>query len=233
MTGKDRWWEGALRKFEPTLPEEIRNDLDYLFAKNRQNNEEEDLHKRLLEQKEAPDRSRRSAATSRRSGSVQPGSVSSIASSNGILRDTKKNDDDEYFQMKESEGETPQVETRNMTEFDKAAKSRQQVRFNAVTNTGHAGNKASIISRSPSAIVTHRNKSIISGFFENTSYSTPGGAMQELEDDDPFYEIFDCHKVTYIEKKLLDPLNKFQPCEFAKEEIEDYIKEQINYQPPT
>lgn len=35
-------------------------------------------------------------------------------------------------------------------------------------------------------------------FFDNNSYNIE----EELEDDDPFYEIYDCHKTTYIEKKL-------------------------------
>ena len=30
--------------------------------------------------------------------------------------------------------------------------------------------------------------------------------------------------MTFIESKLLDPLSKFTPCEFAKEDISDYIK---------
>lgn len=43
ITGKDRWWEASLRKFEPTLPRELKKDLDYIFAMSKQNNEEEDI----------------------------------------------------------------------------------------------------------------------------------------------------------------------------------------------
>jgi hypothetical protein len=50
-----------------------------------------------------------------------------------------------------------------------------------------------------------------------------------LEDDDPFYEIYDCHKVTFIENKLMDPLSHYEPCEFAKEEISDFIKAQMEF----
>lgn len=31
MNAKNKWWESALRKFEPTLPEILRKDLDFLF----------------------------------------------------------------------------------------------------------------------------------------------------------------------------------------------------------
>lgn len=64
-------------------------------------------------------------------------------------------------------------------------------------------------------------------FFDNNSYNIE----EEIEDDDPFYEIYDCHKTTYIEKKLQDPLNKFEQCEFAKEDMEDYIKAQVKDKP--
>ena len=33
--------------------------------------------------------------------------------------------------------------------------------------------------------------------------------------------------MSYIEKKLADPLNKFDFCEFAKEDMDDYIKAQV------
>jgi hypothetical protein len=32
MNAKKKWWETALRKFEPTLPEPLRKDLDFLFS---------------------------------------------------------------------------------------------------------------------------------------------------------------------------------------------------------
>jgi hypothetical protein len=34
MNAKNKWWERALRKFEPTLPEPLRKDLDFLFSMN-------------------------------------------------------------------------------------------------------------------------------------------------------------------------------------------------------
>lgn len=43
MTGKDRWWEFALRKFEPTLPPELRKDLDYIFALTHHREEDENI----------------------------------------------------------------------------------------------------------------------------------------------------------------------------------------------
>ncbi len=50
------------------------------------------------------------------------------------------------------------------------------------------------------------------GFFENSSYNTPLGLSGplEIDDDDPFYEILDCHKVTFIESKLADPLGRYE-----------------------
>jgi len=51
------------------------------------------------------------------------------------------------------------------------------------------------------------------GYFENSDYQLHGGnpAPQELEDDDPFYELNECHKVTFldIENKLKDSLYSF------------------------
>jgi hypothetical protein len=32
MNAKNKWWETALRKFEPTLPEPLKKDLDFLFS---------------------------------------------------------------------------------------------------------------------------------------------------------------------------------------------------------
>jgi hypothetical protein len=32
MNSKNKWWEIALRKFEPTLPETLRKDLDFIFS---------------------------------------------------------------------------------------------------------------------------------------------------------------------------------------------------------
>ena len=50
-------------------------------------------------------------------------------------------------------------------------------------------------------------------------------------DDDPFYEIYDCYKISFIENLLNDPFNKFQPCEFAKEEVDDIIRKQLDPKP--
>lgn len=52
------------------------------------------------------------------------------------------------------------------------------------------------------------HQSLVSGFFENTSYANTGN-HNEVEDDDPLYEILDCHKVTFIERKLQDELSRF------------------------
>lgn len=50
---------------------------------------------------------------------------------------------------------------------------------------------------------------------------------EEEYDDDPFYEIYDCHKMTFLESKIQHPLEKFETIEFAKEDIEDMIRHQI------
>jgi hypothetical protein len=34
MNSKNKWWEIALRKFEPTLPLSLRKDLDFIFSLN-------------------------------------------------------------------------------------------------------------------------------------------------------------------------------------------------------
>jgi hypothetical protein len=43
FTGKDRWWEECLRKFEPSLPKEFQRDLDHIFSISNAGAEEEDL----------------------------------------------------------------------------------------------------------------------------------------------------------------------------------------------
>lgn len=48
MTGKDRWWEFALKKFEPTLPPELRKDLDYIFALTHHREEDEIILKQQI-----------------------------------------------------------------------------------------------------------------------------------------------------------------------------------------
>lgn len=66
--------------------------------------------------------------------------------------------------------------------------------------------------------------------FENSNYLGVGAATngtEEAEDDDPFYEHYKCHKLTFIEEIIADPLNIFTPCDFAKEEIDDLIKIQM------
>jgi hypothetical protein len=32
MNAKNKWWETSLKRFEPTLPEELRKDLDFIFS---------------------------------------------------------------------------------------------------------------------------------------------------------------------------------------------------------
>jgi hypothetical protein len=44
ITGKKQWWEAALRRFEPTLPVELRKDLDVVFKINGNITEEEALN---------------------------------------------------------------------------------------------------------------------------------------------------------------------------------------------
>lgn len=104
------------------------------------------------------------------------------------------------------------------------------MRFNAVNDVKFSGNKVHLYNRYPSAMIGS-HQSVVSGFFENTSYTNAGGLV-EAEDDDPLYEILDCHKVTFIECKLKDPLGQYAPCEFAKEDIEDYIRSQFDFKPP-
>jgi vancomycin resistance protein YoaR len=53
ITGKKQWWEAALRSFEPTIPQELRKDLDIVFALKGNRTEEEALndHKKLKSSK--------------------------------------------------------------------------------------------------------------------------------------------------------------------------------------
>ena len=64
-------------------------------------------------------------------------------------------------------------------------------------------------------------------YFDNHHYNID----EEEEDDDPFYEIDECSKVTFIENKLNDPLDKYEICKFAKEDLEDWIKAQVKDKP--
>ena len=44
-------------------------------------------------------------------------------------------------------------------------------------------------------------------------------------DEDPFYEIYNCHHVTFLDNKIIHPTKKFEAVEFSKgEEVEDMIK---------
>lgn len=36
-------------------------------------------------------------------------------------------------------------------------------------------------------------------------------------DDDPLYELYNCHKVTFLDKKIKNPQNQFVDIEFSKE----------------
>jgi hypothetical protein len=85
--------------------------------------------------------------------------------------------------------------------------------------------------KSPSAWPRyHAEKEGLLCWFENTNNPTWAGTSDQadMQDDDPMYEQLSCHKVTYIEEDIIkDPLNVFTNIEFAKEDIEDYIKNQI------
>jgi hypothetical protein len=65
--------------------------------------------------------------------------------------------------------------------------------------------------------------------FELLNCNSPliGAYQKEELDDDPFYEHYNCHKLTYIELLNSDPLNNFEKCEFAKEDTDDIIQMQM------
>ena len=115
---------------------------------------------------------------------------------------------------------------------DEITSQRQRVRFNAIDEK--TSPKLSVFGRQKTTILGRQTQKL-AGFFENTSYTIPNGMSQvEFEDDDPFYEIYNCHKVSFIESKLLDPLDHFEKCEFAKEDMNDYLRQQmdVHEEPP-
>lgn len=69
------------------------------------------------------------------------------------------------------------------------------------------------------AILNQGNSSIF-------RHSTMGGISDysEVEDEDPFYELYNCHKTTFLESKIHHPLRKYDNVDFAKEDLEDMIK---------
>ena len=76
----------------------------------------------------------------------------------------------------------------------------------------------------------HAEKDGLLCWFENTNNPTwaENSDQVDLQDDDPMYEQLSCHKVTYIEEDIIkDPLNVFTNIEFAKEDIDDYIRNQM------
>jgi hypothetical protein len=93
---------------------------------------------------------------------------------------------------------------KDITQIDRIASSRQRVRFNAVNDAKYSGHRIDVKKNSSQMPGARKSE-----FFENTNYSFSGnaGELGDYEDDDPFYEIYDCHKVSYIERKLQDPLN--------------------------
>jgi|LauGreDrversion4_2_1035121.scaffolds.fasta_scaffold534797_1 hypothetical protein len=40
------------------------------------------------------------------------------------------------------------------------------------------------------------------------------------EDDDPFYEILNCHKVSLLEQKISNPINQFEKIKEPKEDVD-------------
>lgn len=49
MNYKNKWWENALRKFEPTLPEPFRKDLDFIFSFQHQTENAAKLNRDLVQ----------------------------------------------------------------------------------------------------------------------------------------------------------------------------------------
>jgi len=49
----------------------------------------------------------------------------------------------------------------------------------------------------------------------------------EEADDDPFYELYNCNKLTYLEKRVKSPLYNFRPIDFNRPDIETEVKEQF------
>ena len=47
-----------------------------------------------------------------------------------------------------------------------------------------------------------------------------------LEDDDPFYEILNCHKVSLLEQRLSNPINQFEKIYLPKEDVDFMIQTQ-------
>lgn len=84
------------------------------------------------------------------------------------------------------------------------------------------------LKRSPSAYTNAKSIMNNLGFFENSHYdhlACPHGRQasaifENQEDDDPLYEILNCHKVTYIEQKLANPLNQFEKITHPKEDVD-------------
>ena len=110
----------------------------------------------------------------------------------------KENDnegqDDDFFGIKDQS-------IRDGSFVDDMAGQRQRVRLRALPNASHQTTSLGMIRQQTSLLTKQTGK--VAGFFENTSYTTPGGlAPLEMEDDDPFYELYDCHKVTFLEKKI-------------------------------
>ena len=50
---------------------------------------------------------------------------------------------------------------------------------------------------------------------------------KETVDDDPFYELYNCHKVTFLEHSLKNKLNHFKNVEFTRESYEERLVRQL------
>ena len=131
ITGKDRWWEDSLRKFEPTLPQELRRNLDYIFAVSKHDSDDEDLQnyyntasnqKAIEEDKEMiklEDQSVKSQAS--------PLSSRAIIGKGDALK-TDESNEEEFFLEELSSNDNQ----REGSIVDEIASQRQRVRFNAI-----------------------------------------------------------------------------------------------------
>lgn len=138
ITGKD-WGEDSLRKFEPTLPVELRKDLNKFFLEGKRGQEDSSHHR-----KESNDESVVGANTNRQFESMKV--PFSQSSSSNLLRQNTNNapyeddkDDDDFFRLREelekgAEQEEPQREKEGSV-VDRLTSHRQRVRFVPVTQT--------------------------------------------------------------------------------------------------